>query len=131
MTRAGLEARALSAADLAIAEAALASVAEEMGEALGRSAFSPNIKERRDYSCAVFDGDGAMVAQAAHIPVHLGAMPAAVRAVLTLAPFNPGDVCALNDPFLGGTHPPDTTTGAPAFEDGAAGGTPPPRLLGP
>ncbi len=106
---------ALSASELAIAEAALSAIAEEMGEALGRTAFSPNIKERRDYSCAVFDPRGAMVAQAAHIPVHLGAMPTAVRAVLALAPFRPGDVLALNDPFLGGTHLPDLTTVAPVF----------------
>ena len=105
----------LSAAGLAIAEAVLSSVAEEMGEALGRTAYSPNIKERRDYSCAVFDGAGAMVAQAAHMPVHLGAMPTAVRAVMDLAPFDPSDVCMLNDPFLGGTHLPDITTVAPVF----------------
>ena len=105
----------LGAAELAIAEAALSSVAEEMGEALGRTAFSPNIKERRDYSCAVFDADGRMLAQAAHIPVHLGAMPAAVRALRELAPFAPGDVLAVNDPYLGGTHLPDITTVAPVF----------------
>ena len=107
--------RTLSAADLAIAEAVLTSVAEEMGEALGRTAYSPNIKERRDYSCAVFDATGQMVAQAAHMPVHLGAMPTAVRAVRPLAPFSPGDVLALNDPFLGGSHLPDITTVAPVF----------------
>jgi len=105
----------LTPSDLAVTEAVLASVAEEMGEALGRTAFSPNIKERRDYSCAVFDSEGRMVAQAAHMPVHLGAMPTAVRAVLALAPFEPGDVLALNDPFLGGTHLPDVTTVAPVF----------------
>ncbi|RLT35605.1 MAG: hydantoinase B/oxoprolinase family protein [Chloroflexi bacterium] len=105
----------LSAAALAIAEAALTSVAEEMGEALCRTAYSPNIKERRDYSCGVFDAAGSMVAQAAHIPVHLGAMPEAVRAIAVLAPFLPGDVYALNDPFLGGTHLPDITTVAPVF----------------
>src|SRR5688572_6235211 len=106
---------ALTPADLAIANAVLASVAEEMGEALGRTAFSPNIKERRDFSCAVFDAAGQMVSQAAHIPVHLGAMPTAVRAVMALAPFAPGDVLAVNDPFLGGTHLPDVTTVAPVF----------------
>ncbi len=106
---------ALSASDLAIADAALASIAEEMGEALGRTAYSPNIKERRDHSCGVFDDLGQMVAQAAHIPVHLGAMPAAVRQVMELAPFRPGDVLALNDPFRGGTHLPDLTTVAPVF----------------
>jgi len=105
----------LSAADLAIADAVLTSIAEEMGEALGRTAYSPNIKERRDFSCGVFDADGQMVAQAAHMPVHLGAMPAAVRAVMELAPFVPGDVLAVNDPFRGGTHLPDLTTVSPVF----------------
>jgi len=108
-------AAALGAADLAIADAVLTSVAEEMGEALGRTAYSPNIKERRDYSCAIFDARGQMVAQAAHMPVHLGAMPTAVRQVMELAPFAPGDVLALNDPFRGGTHLPDLTTVAPVF----------------
>ncbi|MCC6238422.1 MAG: hydantoinase B/oxoprolinase family protein [Dehalococcoidia bacterium] len=105
----------LTPADLAVAQAVLASVAEEMGEALGRTAYSPNIKERRDFSCAVFDASGQMVSQAAHIPVHLGAMPTAVRAVMALAPFAPGDVLAVNDPYLGGTHLPDVTTVAPVF----------------
>src|SRR5205809_6605678 len=80
-----------------------------MGITLGRSAHSPNIKERRDYSCAVFDPQGRLVAQAAHIPVHLGAMPTAVEAAMPLAPFAPGDVAILNDPYLGGTHLPDIT----------------------
>jgi N-methylhydantoinase B len=110
---------ALGAADLAIADAVLTSIAEEMGEALGRTAYSPNIKERRDFSCGVFDADGQMVAQAAHMPVHLGAMPTAVRQVMELAPFEPGDVLALNDPFRGGTHLPDLTTVSPVFVDGA------------
>ena len=105
----------LTASDLAIADAVLSSIAEEMGEALGRTAYSPNIKERRDYSCAVFDPAGQLVAQAAHLPVHLGAMPAAVRAVMALGPFVPGDVLAVNDPFLGGTHLPDITTVSPVF----------------
>ena len=114
-TQGGPTESALGAADLAIAEAVLSSIAEEMGEALGRTAYSPNIKERRDYSCAVFDASGAMVAQAAHMPVHLGSMPTAVRSVMDLAPFAPADVCMLNDPFLGGTHLPDITTVAPVF----------------
>jgi N-methylhydantoinase B len=105
----------LGAADLAIADAVLTSIAEEMGEALGRTAYSPNIKERRDFSCGVFDAEGQMVAQAAHMPVHLGAMPAAVRAVMELAPFASGDVLAVNDPFRGGTHLPDLTTVSPVF----------------
>jgi N-methylhydantoinase B/oxoprolinase/acetone carboxylase alpha subunit len=93
-----------------------ASVAEEMGVTLGRTAYSPNIKERLDYSCALFTGDGRLLAQAAHIPVHLGAMPASVRAALDrCAPFEPGDLVILNDPYLGGTHLPDITLVSPVF----------------
>lgn len=93
-----------------------ASVAEEMGVTLGRTAYSPNIKERLDFSCALFDGDGRLLAQAAHIPVHLGAMPASVRAAINeCAPFAPGDVVVLNDPYLGGTHLPDITIVSPVF----------------
>lgn len=93
----------------------LASVAEEMGERLKRSAFSPNVKERRDYSCAIFDAKGAMIAQAAHIPVHLGSMSTAVRAAIATRPMEPGDMVLLNDPFAGGTHLPDLTVVAPAY----------------
>jgi N-methylhydantoinase B len=103
------------AAELAIAAALFSSIAEEMGVALGRSAHSPNIKERRDYSCAVFDRQGRLVAQAAHIPVHLGAMPTAVEAAMPLEPFAPGDIVILNDPYLGGTHLPDITMVSPVF----------------
>jgi N-methylhydantoinase B len=92
-----------------------AAIAEEMGAALGRSAFSANIKERRDFSCAVFDAGGRMVAQAAHIPVHLGAMPRSVEAALARHLLGPGDIVLLNDPYLGGTHLPDLTTVAPVF----------------
>ena len=99
------------------------SVAEEMGVALQRTSYSPNIKERRDYSCAVFDAQGQMVAQAAHVPVHLGAMPASVRAALDTFPrgLRSGDLVILNDPYLGGTHLPDITLVAPVYvqEDGA------------
>ena len=102
-------------ATLSIFNALLSSIAEEMGVTLGRTALSPNIKERRDYSCAVFDRRGQMIAQAAHIPVHLGAMPASVAAVQALAPFAPGDLAILNDPYLGGTHLPDITMVSPAF----------------
>ena len=102
--------------ELAVFDALFSSVAEEMGVTLGRTAHSPNIKERRDYSCAVFDARGRLVSQAAHIPVHLGAMPLAVEAVLPLAPFAPGDVVILNDPYLGGTHLPDITLVSPAFD---------------
>ena len=93
-----------------------ASVAEEMGAVLGRTAWSPNIKERRDYSCAVFDATGRILAQAEHIPVHLGAMPASVRAAIDrFDSFEPGDLIALNDPYLGGTHLPDLTLISPVF----------------
>ncbi|MHB8576867.1 MAG: hydantoinase B/oxoprolinase family protein [Dehalococcoidia bacterium] len=102
-------------AEIAIFNALFASVADEMGVTLGRTAHSPNIKERRDYSCAVFNPDGDLVAQAAHIPVHLGAMPTSIRALRSLAPFKPGDVAILNDPYLGGTHLPDVTLAKPVF----------------
>jgi len=92
-----------------------AAVAEEMGVALGRSAYSVNIKERRDYSCALFDARGDLVAQAAHIPVHLGSMPLSVRAALALGPLTPGDVVMVNDPYAGGTHLPDITLVQPVF----------------
>lgn len=94
-------------------------IAEEMGAALERSALSANIQERRDYSCAIFDRHGHMVAQAAHIPVHLGAMPRSVEAaIVQCAPLLPGDVVLLNDPFAGGTHLPDFTSVAPVYVDG-------------
>jgi N-methylhydantoinase B len=97
-----------------------ASIAEEMGVALTRAAFSPNIKERRDFSCAIFDAAGDMVAQAAHIPVHLGSMPLSVAAVIQAVELNPGDMAMLNDPFQGGTHLPDITLVAPVFAGGDA-----------
>jgi len=92
-----------------------ASVAEEMGAALFRSAFSPNITERRDCSCALFDGDGVMVAQAAHVPVHLGSTPLSVEAAIRETEIGPGDVVLLNDPFRGGTHLPDVTAVSGVF----------------
>lgn len=104
------------AADRSFFAGLFASIAEEMGVTLGRTAYSPNIKERKDFSCAVFDAGGHMLAQAAHIPVHLGAMPLSVDAVLEhAAPFRPGDVILLNDPFSGGTHLPDLTMVSPVF----------------
>ncbi len=98
----------------------LTSVAEEMGVTLQRTAFSPNIKERLDFSCAVFDGTGQMVAQAAHIPVHLGSMPLSVLAAIEHTSMTPGDMIALNDPYRGGTHLPDITLVAPVFGDASA-----------
>ncbi len=94
--------------ELQITGSALRAVAEEMGAVLIRSAFSANIKERRDCSTAIFAEDGRMVAQAEHIPVHLGAMPDAVAAAMSLG-LTPGETCILNDPFTGGTHLPDVT----------------------
>ncbi len=93
----------------------LTSVSEEMGVTLQRTAFSPNIKERLDFSCAVFDASGQMVAQAAHIPVHLGSMPLSVLAAIEHTEMAPGDMVVLNDPYRGGTHLPDITLVAPVF----------------
>jgi N-methylhydantoinase B len=97
---------------LSVLTSALAGVAEEMGAVLIRGAYSSNIKERRDCSTALFDGAGRMVAQAEHIPVHLGAMPEAVAAIMRHDP-RPGDVFAINDPYSGGTHLPDITLVSP------------------
>ena len=91
------------------------SIAEEMGAALRRTAFSPNIKERRDYSCAVFDSAGQVVAMGDHMPVHLGSMPMSVQAAVEKLVLERGDVAILNDPFCGGTHLPDITLVAPVF----------------
>ncbi len=101
--------------ELEIFKSLFHSIAEEMGAALRRTAFSPNIKERRDYSCAVFDGEGEVVAMGDHMPVHLGSMPMSVRAAVEKLTLNAGDVAILNDPFCGGTHLPDITLVAPVF----------------
>ena len=96
-----------------------AAVAEEMGVTLRRASFSPNIRERLDFSCAVFDAEARMIAQAAHIPVHLGSMPASVAAaVAEFEEFFPGDLVVLNDPYRGGTHLPDITMISPVFAGG-------------
>ena len=99
----------ISPVEIRITGKLLDAVAEEMGIVLRKSSLSPNIKERRDFSCAVFDARGRMLAQAAHIPVHLGAMPLTVEALLKRFEFAPGDVIITNDPFSGGTHLPDIT----------------------
>jgi len=101
---------------LSVLSAALSGIAEEMGAALIRSAYSSNIKERRDCSTAIFDASGRMVAQAEHIPVHLGAMPEAVAAVVERGP-RPGDAFILNDPYAGGTHLPDITIVTPCVHE--------------
>src|SRR5829696_2128969 len=106
---------------LSVLASALAGIAEEMGAVLIRGSYSSNIKERRDCSTALFDAKGNMVAQAEHIPVHLGAMPEAVAAIMRRDP-EPGDVFAINDPYSGGTHLPDTTLVSPvAYEGGILG----------
>ena len=91
------------------------SIAEEMGASLRRSAFSPNIRERRDYSCAVFDCHAQVVAMGDHMPVHLGSMPMSVRAAIDRRKLGPGDIAMVNDPFAGGTHLPDITLVAPVY----------------
>ncbi len=95
-----------------------AAIPEEMGAVLRKSSYSPNIKERRDFSCALFDAEGNMIAQAAHIPVHLGAMPLSVQQAIQVLPLEAGDIMILNDPYRGGTHLPDITLVSPIYIDG-------------
>ena len=92
-------------------------VCDEMGAALRRAAFSPNIRDRLDYSCAVFDANGELCAQAAHIPVHLGSMAFAMRGIVESVNWCDGDMIMLNDPYMGGTHLPDVTVIAPVYID--------------
>src|SRR5262245_52674348 len=111
----------LDAVGLEVMAHAFASIAEEMGLVLVRSALSPNIRERRDASAALFDAGGEMIAQAAHIPVHLGALADAVEAVRNLEP-RPGELFLLNDPYAGGSHLPDLTLIGAIDIDGRVGG---------
>ncbi len=104
--------------DLAIFQSAVHSIAEEMGAALRRTALSPNIRERRDYSCAIFDGQARVIAMGDHMPVHLGSMPMSVEAAVAAIDFVPGDIAILNDPYAGGTHLPDITMVLPVFPPG-------------
>lgn len=105
----------IDSAELEIFKNLFHSIAEEMGAALRRSAFSPNIKERRDYSCAVFDGAARVVAMGDHMPVHLGSMPMSVAAAIQDLDLDPGDIAILNDPYAGGTHLPDITLVMPVY----------------
>ena len=105
----------MKAIELEIFNNLFSAVADEMGIVLRRSAFSPNIRERCDFSCAIFDEKGELVAQASHIPVHLGAMPETMKSILPLFEWKPGDVIITNDPFCGGTHLPDITLIKPIF----------------
>lgn len=107
---------------LEIFKSLFSSIAEEMGVALRRTAFSPNIKERRDYSCAIFDGKGNLVAQGDHMPVHLGSMPMSVRKAVEAVAIERGDVVVLNDPYEGGTHLPDVTMVSALYVEGYRGG---------
>ena len=109
LTREGLAERDPETSTLELWRHRLTAIAEEMGERLTRSAFSPNIKERRDHSCALFDARGDMIALAAHIPVHLGAAPLCVKSVIERLDLRDGETAVVNDPFAGGTHLPDIT----------------------
>ena len=106
--------------ELAIFQCAVHSIAEEMGAALRRTALSPNIKERRAYSCAVFDGKGRVIAMGDHMPVHLGSMPMSVAAAIVAIDLARGDIAVLNDPYSGGTHLPDITMVLPVFLPGGS-----------
>ncbi|MBN2206402.1 MAG: hydantoinase B/oxoprolinase family protein [Candidatus Aminicenantes bacterium] len=106
--------------DLELFKNVFVSIAEEMAAVLGRTALSPNIKERKDFSCALFDARGETFAQGSHIPVHLGAMPLSVQAALADVPFEDGDLVLLNDPYRGGSHLPDITCISPVFVNGRA-----------
>lgn len=106
---------AVDPVELAVFQSGVHSIAEEMGAALRRTAVSPNIKERRDYSCAVFDRQGRVIAMGDHMPVHLGSMPMSVQAAVEAIAFEPGDIAVLNDPYAGGTHLPDITMVLPVF----------------
>ena len=97
---------AVDPVELAIFRSGVHSIAEEMGAALRRTALSPNIKERRDYSCAIFDGQASVIAMGDHMPVHLGSMPMSVAAAVAAVHFATGDIAVLNDPYAGETHLP-------------------------
>ncbi|MFN3239367.1 MAG: hydantoinase B/oxoprolinase family protein, partial [Pseudomonadales bacterium] len=109
--------KVMSPIDLAIFISRVTAVCDEMGALLRRAALSPNIKDRLDFSCALFDSDGELFAQAAHIPVHLGSMAFAMKSIVKDVAWQPGDMLVVNDPFLGGTHLPDVTMVAPLFVD--------------
>jgi N-methylhydantoinase B len=111
----------MTAADpigLAIFQSGIHSIAEEMGAALRRTSISPNIKERRDYSCAIFDAQRRVIAMGDHMPVHLGSMPMSVKVAVETIPLGRGDIAILNDPYAGGTHLPDITLVLPVFIEG-------------
>src|SRR5512139_4096271 len=104
--------------DLNLFSSRIDAICDEMGAVLRRTAFSPNIRDRLDFSCAIFDPHGELCAQAAHIPVHLGSMAYAMRAIVDAVAWASGDMIIVNDPYLGGTHLPDVTVIAPLFHAG-------------
>jgi len=108
----------MNPAELNIFSSRLDAVCDEMGLVLRNTAFSPNIRDRLDFSCAIFDAQGDLCAQAAHIPVHLGSMAFAMRDLVSQIDWAEGDQLVFNDPYLGGTHLPDVTLVAPLFVDG-------------
>lgn len=108
----------MDAVELSLLAHRLNALCKEMGAVLKRSALSPNIKDREDFSCALFNANGELVAQAAHIPVHLGSMAFAMQSVVEGMAWSEGDVVVFNDPFLGGTHLPDITVVMPMFHMG-------------
>lgn len=108
----------MDAIELSLFSSRIEAVCDEMGAVLRRTAFSPNIKDRLDFSCAVFDAEGQLCAQAAHIPVHLGSMAYAMRDIVGSMAWGEGDMVVVNDPYLGGTHLPDVTVIAPLFVEG-------------
>ncbi|HEY7885808.1 MAG TPA: hydantoinase B/oxoprolinase family protein [Cellvibrionaceae bacterium] len=105
----------MNAIELSVFANRMAAICDEMGAVLKCAAFSPNIKDRLDFSCALFDAEGALLAQAAHIPVHLGSMAYAMADIVGARHWQPGDMLVVNDPYLGGTHLPDVTVIAPVF----------------
>ena len=119
MTKAGRGRGRVDPVRLDVFHHLFAAAAEEMGAALMRSSFSPNIRERRDFSCALFDGEGRMIGQASHLPVHLGSTPMSVAAAIAHVDMQPGDAVVLNDPYAGGTHLPDITLVSPVFVAGS------------
>ena len=114
--------RDMNAISLSLFSSRIAAVCDEMGAVLRRAAFSTNIRDRLDYSCAVFDAQGELCAQAAHIPVHLGSMAFAMQGLVNTRTWQPGDMMVVNDPFQGGTHLPDVTLVAPVFVGGDSAG---------
>lgn len=108
----------MNAIELSLFSSRLTAICDEMGAVLQRAAFSPNIRDRLDFSCAIFSLEGDLTAQAAHIPVHLGSMAYAMRGIVETLAWSEGDMVIVNDPYLGGTHLPDVTVIAPVYVDG-------------